>query len=420
MKLKRNWIFGVLSLGLTLSASQLGVAGGFEKPIMIGGRALGMGGTAVGYDPSLSSLVNNPAHFRLVKNWKLGGDFAPLISKSTLDLSKGSLGLSDSVDSEWRSKILFNAAGVIRLSDVILFALGVHTPAFLRVDFDETGSLVDLAIDFKTYEASPTLVIQPTETFAFAIQIRILYGHYDAVFKKRIAGIERIVFDHQDLDEFKFIGGRVALSQEILPNWHLGFQVRTEALFTLEGKTDFFDVATNTLHPGIESKLNQLSYPWAFLWGLAYVADKRALVVALDVGYHQYQRIKDLDFRLKLNGFEKRFRQDSFFHNSFLIRIGTEIRLAQSVFIRFGGGYVAHVTSRQFDHPFFSPPGVEAHAGAGIGVKGSFWIIDFGYDFTYSNAPGRFQDPNFGDGSTKQDHRQMTHAICVSFAIGEA
>lgn len=387
--------------------------GGFEKTTNFGARAAGMGGIAIAHNNTISAAFYNPAHFKYVETWVFGVDFLPTITSSSVGLPAA---LGGTQNADFFFLPIFNAAGAYRINDKFVVGIGVYTPAGLATKYSGYGggaapTIPLVKVDFKVIEAAPFIVFEPIEGFAIAIQWRPTYAIYD----QTVGGLV-----HKSLDRFEFLAGRFAISHTINDNWQWGFAVRSLTKTTLTGTT----TVPPLIPAGTAISLVDVVLPWELFLGLAYMADDQAFTIAFDVGYRTYSQVTVLDFDIALIPGNEGVPPAGvdvpvMFNDSFVGRLGAEIKVAERWFVRFGGTIATPATSKAFDSPLLTTPGIGLVGGAGFGYMGDGWSIDMSYDFTTAsqtvNPP--FANPLFFGSPTSVKRSNVAHALGVSINI---
>lgn len=379
-------IVSLVAAGLLISP--LAFSGGFEKTTNFGARAAAMGGAATAYNNNVSAVFYNPALMAFVKDWTIGLDVLPSFAKQTV-----TIGGTDT-DSSTAFLPIFNVAGAGRVSDDIVVGIGVYTPGGLKTSY---GATTVGEVDFKIFEAAPFVVFEVGEGFAIALQYRAIYATFSQT-------VPSVGLTHADFKGTNFLGGRLGVSHKVNDNWYWGASIRSLIKASLTGKTSL----TGAGIASADSTLRDVSYPWSFQWGGAYVADENAWSVALDLQYILYSMVDKLDFDVVdtvLPTNEATLDVTTNWKSTFKTMLGAEVKLADNWFARLGGGVHTKVTNELNDSIFFTPPSLGISAGAGFGYQADDWSADLSYDLNTGSTTG-----TTGVGN----HKATAHAIGLS------
>ena len=378
-----------LSLGiLGLWIAPLALAGGFEKTTSLGARAAAMGGVGAAYNNTVSAAFYNPALFKYVNTWTMGVDFLPTVTTSNAFFPS-----SNSPGAQLNSNAgflpIFNIAGVGRLSDRMVAGLAVNTPAGLKSRTEIPGTAAVAEVDFRVLEVAPFVVVDLGQGLSVSAQYRAAYATYDSAVTK--------AFTIKDMTGTNFSGARVGLAYELAQNWHWGLSVRNATTTTLSGKVDVGNVVNAPL------KLQDVTYPWSFLSGVAYVANDEAFTVALDTQYTLYNQVTSLDY--DLNNLDVATN----WNNTFKVMVGGEFKVARNWFARVGTGLHTAVTNAAFDSQLFTPPGMGYSVGTGMGYRLDQWAVDLSYGVDLGRGTGTVRNA-----SAPTDHTAAAYSVGLS------
>jgi long-subunit fatty acid transport protein len=370
-------------LAIMMCVSSAAAMAGLEKPINFGARAAGMGGVATAYNNNISAVFYNPALTKYIKTWAVGVDLLPSVTAASTTLATGTQ----------NSKIfflpIFNMGFGYRFSDLIIAGIGVNSPAGLATryeNFPVGGINRTINVDFKVIEAAPFVTFEVAPGVALSVQYRAAY----ALFNEEISGALKF----NNISGTNFLGARAGFAHAINPNWHWGLQVRSETQSTLKGTTDITALGVT----GATTHLRDVRYPWEFMGGLAYVADEERWSIGMDIGYRLYSRLSKLDFDVDapagasaaavaaLAGNETLLDITLNSNDSFIARLGGEVKFAEEWFGRLGTSMVTPTTNKSLDSPVLTTPGIGINAGTGIGYKTKTWGVDMSYDINFANA----------------------------------
>ncbi len=401
--------------------SPLAFSGGFEKPTWAGAQNAGMGGTGIAFTRGMAATYYNPANFAFfVETFAIGYDSLPTFTSVEADLSdlrdpanntqavtingaSKSIAGSKNEQSELVMVPIINIGGVFRFADWLLFGLGLYSPAGLSTRFENVGEArVLLDVDFKVLELAPFVIFEIfPETFAVAVQYRILWGHFDQRYAAELASPDIIFLQYQDIDGFEFHGGRVGALLNT-GKLRIGLVVRNEIDvdgFDGDAVVRVPDGGGGALTFKREVEINDARLPWEIAGGLAFVAPNSIFVVAADAGYRFYESSNVIDFDIKnfppaapnLN--EPTFDLVLDWHNSVFVRFGGEVKIHDHYFVRMGWGVITHVTNKKLDSPLLTVPEHGLSFGFGFGFRGENFIADFSFDCNFANGKGQFGPP---------------------------
>lgn len=377
---RRILVLGMMGLWIV----PLAFSGGFEKPTSLGARSAAMGGTGAAYNNTVSAALYNPALLNYVSNWTVGMDFLPTVTSGNAFFPG-----AGALNSNAGFLPIFNMVGAGRLTDRVVLGIAVNTPAGLKSRTEISSAAAIAEVDFRLMEVAPFVVVELNPGLSVAIQYRAAYATYSGEITRR--------YKIKDMTGTNFAGVRVGMAYEIASNWHWGVSVRNATVTTLSGKADVANLVDQPL------KLQDVTYPWSFLSGVAYVADDETYTVGLDTQYILYSQVSSLNYD-----------RDSLdiptnWNNTFKVMVGSEFKVATNWFARLGAGVHTPVTNAALDSQLFTPPGMGYNVGTGIGYRGDQWALDLSYGVDLGRGSGTVLGS-----PTATDHSAAAYSVGLS------
>lgn len=406
-------------LALIATAAQLvvvqqGLASGFEKGIMWGGRSAGVGGIASPYIAGSQALYFNPAG---LANDKEGGQ--DVAFNLTLLQAKFKGPINNTNEQITSSDKLLTPLGLTysyQANDRLGFGLGYFVSGGANAAYDDVtmpipanaNAKANIKTDLLVSEVSLGAGYKVTDDFKIGVAYRIVMAKAEFGLITRRPDITAGAYANTQLTDLKatdYSGFRLGAQYKVSDATKIGFNYRSEVNLSADG------TLTNTVNAGAAPAVQpsagatvKTTFPMQAQLGVVHeYTEWRALA---EYVWTQYSRVGDIG--IDSGGTRNNVKMNWYDENQ--VRLGGEY-LGMNWPIRFGYVWTSSVTNKDNARATFAPPAAASTFTLGTGqifqAFGNPLQFDVAGEYTFASGDGGTAQ----SGDTVGDFRAGTYAV---------
>lgn len=417
---------------LTMLASSLAFAAGFEKSTILSGRYMGIGGAANATVSGAESLYFNPAG---LVGGKTKHNAVFNLSPVKIDFKAPNANANQQQTSE-RYGAPFSLAFSNQLSDQWAYGVGTYTSGGNLVEYGQVGFTSALGSDF-AYKPDVFTKLSIQE-FALGVgykasdKLRVGFawrGGMAMVDQSLVAvtttGTAIINPQYRQLNGWNLLGYRLGLQYDVSENWTLGMGYRNAMHLAPTGKLVVkAQTATGTTSESAESDMSvKTQLPQQFtLSSVHKCGENWTLYGQYDwTNYGAVDRlIYEGSYSTTITGAGQLTDQYVGWSDQHNLRIGSEYN-GFAMPIRSAFVYTSRVSSNNFATSTLAPPAPAYTLTLGTGMKlmGDALSLDGAFDYTTASASVASNEPLNATTTTKATTKEGTYdATAMALHLG--